>query len=233
VQNIHEDRFWLREDLSIADELLLLAPKLREEYLNYHKDFNGEFSKGKFYDHKFFNINNMLNKNYAWKQEFLKYTGLPHKRNSIPVEMRDNYYLEKEMRERYPTAVALTEKYGEDCPISTYSVLEANTIIYRHSGAENRDSKFIRIHIPLIIPEGDCFFECEGYEIDWSDIWAFNTQRIHSAHNLTNHRRLVFIIDITRDKLGIKDSTYSIPKELMKNPPPFVRGTVPKVCRNN
>jgi hypothetical protein len=37
---------WLRKEISIADELLSLAPKLTQEFLAYHTDFiEGNFSK--------------------------------------------------------------------------------------------------------------------------------------------------------------------------------------------
>jgi len=230
MQGLHEDRFWLREDLSIADELTALAPKLREEFLNYHSDFiDGEFSKGKFFDHKIYNLNEILNKQYAWKTDFLKYSLEPHEKNGVSETIKDDYYLIDEVRNRYPTAVALTEKYAKDCPISSYSILEPDTIIKRHTDIENRDAKFIRIHIPLIVPEGECFFECEGYEIDWSDIWAFNNQRAHSAYNLTDRRRLVYIFNISRSILGIEDSKYSFDFEVESATPPFVRGALPKV----
>jgi aspartyl/asparaginyl beta-hydroxylase (cupin superfamily) len=133
---------------------------------------------------------------------------------------------EEEM-EKYPTARKLIQEYGDNCPIASYSVLAPNTILQRHTGVENRSGEFIRIHIPLIIPEGDVFFEANGEEIDWSDLWAFHNQFAHSAHNNTNEWRLVFLLDIRRTFIGLEPGMpYDIKNEstYMK---PFVRQKKP------
>lgn len=98
----------------------------------------------------------------------------------------------------YPTAHKLVESFGDQCDMATYSVFEPNTILYRHTGMENRDAKNIRIHIPLYIPKGDIGFEVQGQEVYWDDIFSFNNQKLHSVWNNTNERRLIFIIDLRR-----------------------------------
>jgi hypothetical protein len=103
----------------------------------------------------------------------------------------------------YPTAHRLVQEFGDDCPIANYSYMAPNSVLHRHTGPENRTGEYIRIHIPLIIPAGDVFFECNGEEIDWSDIFAFDNQLVHSAHNLTNEHRLIFLIDIKRSSIGM------------------------------
>lgn len=101
-------------------------------------------------------------------------------------------------REKYPTAFKIIDNFGPDCTAAAYSTFEPGNMLNRHTGPENRTAKNIRIHIPLIIPEGDVGFEVDGEEIQWHDIFAFNNQKAHSAWNLTNNRRLVFIVDLTR-----------------------------------
>jgi hypothetical protein len=125
---------------------------------------------------------------------------------------------------RFLTAHKLIRKYGglEKCPIANYSILAPNSVIQRHTGIENREGKYIRIHIPLIIPEGDVFFECNGDEIDWSDIWGFNNQLPHSAHNLTDEYRLVFLIDFEREAIGMSPGEPYDPS-IERNAIPFVR----------
>jgi hypothetical protein len=214
--------YWLREEIPIAAELLSLAPALTKEFLDYHADFvDGDFAKCKTYVSPVFDTRVVQSRADAWKTDPLKYT---HKHANINQRQLHN----PEVRKRFPTAVALTEKYGNDCPISTYSIIEANAIIQRHTGIENRDNEFIRIHIPLIVPEGDIFFECEGAEIDWSDIWAFDNQLVHSAHNYTPFRRLVYLIDIRRSLLGLEvGEKYDSRRQLQV--PIFTRGAIPKV----
>jgi Aspartyl/Asparaginyl beta-hydroxylase len=213
---------WLREEIPIADELLALAPKLTEEFLQYHDDFIvGDFKNGKPYSNPHLPVSSVPSRAEAWKIDPLKYT--------YPLKnVAWHLFKDNDIRNRFPTAVALTEKYGTDCPISSYSIIEANAIIQRHTGPENRDNEFLRIHIPLIIPEGDIFFEVEGIEIDWSDLFGFDNQKIHSAHNHSPHRRLVYLIDISRTRLGIPiGEKYNPIRE--GQIPPFVRGAVPKL----
>ena len=215
--------YWLREEISIADRLLSFAPALTKEFLAYHDDFiDGDFAKCKPYVNPLWvNPNLVKSKLDAWKKDGVKYT---HKDKNVFF----NGYTTPEIKERYPTAVALTEEYGNDCVSSSYSILESNSIILRHTGIENRDNEIIRIHIPLLIPPGDIFFEVEGAEIDWSDIFAFDNQLVHSAHNNTPHRRLVYLIDITRSFLGIEPGEkFNVIRQQLQ--PPFVRGAIPKV----
>ena len=99
-----------------------------------------------------------------------------------------------------------------------------NTVLHRHTGPENRTGEYIRIHIPLIIPEGDLFFEVNGEEIDWSDIFAFNNQLAHSAHNLSNEHRMIFLIDIRRSRVGLPPGEpFNPDRHLYSMTQPFVR----------
>jgi len=114
-----------------------------------------------------------------------------------------DYFCDLSYRKKYPTAYKLVEEFGDDCPIANYSYIAPQTILHRHVGPENQSGEFIRIHIPLIIPEGDIFLEVNGEEVDWSDIFAFDNQLAHSAHNLSNEHRLIFLIDIRRSRIGM------------------------------
>ena len=102
-------------------------------------------------------------------------------------------------RSRYPTAFALVEAFGDACQMAGYSIVEPNAIIYRHTGVENRDAKSIRIHIPLYVPEGDIGIEVEGEIVRWDDVFSFNNQKLHSVWNDTPERRLVLLIDLSRE----------------------------------
>lgn len=113
---------------------------------------------------------------------------------------------------RYPTMRKILMKYDKICPIANYSILAPHSVIERHTGPENRDGKYIRIHIPLIIPEGDCFFEAADEEIDWSDIWGFHNQFAHSAHNNTDEFRLVCLIDLDRAAIGMEPGAVYDPQ---------------------
>jgi hypothetical protein len=217
--------YWLREEIPIADELLALAPALTEEFLAYHVDFDGVASNLKPYVNKLYNPLDLRKTRESWLVDALKYT---HQDADISY----NHFKTTLLRNRFPTAVALTEKYGNDCPISTYSILNSNSVIERHTGFENRDNLYLRIHIPLIVPPGDIFFECEGIEIDWTDIWGFNNQLVHSAHNPTPKKRLVYLIDIRRERLVLPPE-HKFDPEREKGIPKFVRGALPKVLHKH
>lgn len=188
---------WTKEEISISDELLSLAPKLTEEFLEYHKDFHTTFSKGLSYG-----ANNPLavlddNEKSKWKVEGLRYS-LPEQK------IEHNLFLDNQVIKNFPTASALTKKYHHHCGCSGYSVLESGGIIKPHADIENRSRKTIRIHIPLIIPE-DCMFDVIGTKITWDNLFGFDNGVIHSAYNKSDKRRLIYIIDITRAFLNIEE----------------------------
>ena len=211
---------WLREEIPMADELLALAPQLLNEFLAYHTDFlEGDFAKGIPYKNPNFDTGPYKSRPDAWKIDPLKYTNPKH---DLVVDNTDK------LSQRFPTASALTKRYGDNCPVSAYSILEHNAVIARHTGVENRDGLYVRVHIPLLVPPGDIFFEVEGVEIDWSDIFAFDNQFIHSAYNYTDQRRLVYLLDLHRDVLGIGPGIKTN-FERFDTVSEFVRGQFPKV----
>jgi len=153
---------------------------------------------------------------HAWKNVELKYH-CPFENIHWDI---DPEYAQK----RYPVAYKLIQEFGDDCPISSFSYIGPMSTLHRHTGPENRLGEFIRIHIPLIIPPGDIFFEVHGEEIDWSDIFAFDNQLAHSAHNLSNDHRLIFLIDIRRSRIGMPPGqTYNRDRQLHSVATPFVR----------
>lgn len=152
-----------------------------------------------------------------WQSSFIKYEW---RDQGIRKDLRDDLVA------KFPTAIKLVETYGhENCPIANYSCLGPYSQLNRHTGNENKTGEFVRVHVPLIIPEGDVFFEVMGEEIDWSDIFCFNNQFVHSAHNNTAHWRLCFLIDIRCTTIGLPPGMpYN--KELEESAPPFIRGKV-------
>lgn len=223
---------WLREEIPIADELLSLAPKLTAEFLAYHNDFiDGAFAKSWSYDSQMakeninIDIDKIISKRGVWKIEGIRYS------NPTYNIYKDDSDL-PEMRERYPTAVALTKKYSDVCQISLYSALEPHGCIQRHTNFENINREFLRIHIPLIIPEGDIYFEVEGTEIDWTDLYGFDDQAVHSGCNHTEKRQLVYLLDIRRSYLGIPEGPV-YDKEREKKCPAFERGALPKLLHSH
>jgi|TARA_B100001094_G_scaffold197685_1_gene191797 hypothetical protein len=115
----------------------------------------------------------------------------------------------KKNRDRLPVLRKIIEKYEEWINVITYSMIAPNSVVLRHTGHENLDGKYLRLHFPLHIPEGDLFLEVNDEEIQFSEApFAFNNQIVHSAHNRTGKHRLVMILDLYRPFLGIPTSYY-------------------------
>ncbi len=152
----------------------------------------------------------------GWKNIELKYVD-PFNNTSWALDS-------EVMRREFPTAHSILEHYGEDVPIASYSYLAPMTSIHRHTGPENRLGEYIRIHIPLIVPDGDIFFEVNGEEVLWTDIFAFDNQLAHSAHNFTSKPRLIFLIDIRRSRIGLPPGLpWSRNRQLYSLTIPFAR----------
>jgi hypothetical protein len=107
---------------------------------------------------------------------------------------------------KFPTAAKLVKHFGEEkCNTAMYSLLAPNTKIKPHTDGEDLEREFVRIHMPLIVPAGDCYFEINNSQKKWDSIWAFDTQETHSAYNNTDEWRLVFILDLRRSKVGLDE----------------------------
>jgi hypothetical protein len=195
---------WSKEEISIADELMSLVPKLRDEFLKYHTDFDTTFNGGTPYSvaNPSAILDNVPGK-VDWKVEGIRYALF--ERNIVT-----NLFMDPKIRNNFPTATGLTEKYINCCGCSGFSILESIGIISRHLDVENRLHKTVRIHIPLIVPEGDCGLEVNGTSLKWSDLFAFDNGELHSAYNRTKKRRLIYIIDIQRSFLSIPNYDNTI-----------------------
>lgn len=223
-------RIYRRHEIPIADELMSYQEALRADFMgNYssleeairaqgvpalRRDNISEESANYVAQSKVQGSDQYAGDFEKWKAVNIKYE---HRDQNIRLDCS------RRQREKYATAYKLLQKYGdEDCPILNYSCMAPNTVIQRHTGVENRSGEFIRIHIPLIIPKGDVFFEVYGEIVDWSDLFAFNNQFVHSAHNLTSEYRLVFLLDLRRSIVGLPPGA-PYDESLEKEAPPFIR----------
>ena len=194
-----------RHEIPVAEQLMPYRDNLLSEFLAYHTDFiDGEFAKGEIVDTGF-DISTYRENTNDWRN-----TGIKYNKDTY------TYRMPAEQAQFFPTANKIVDYLGDDCPVCTYSVMEPHTVIKRHFGPDhyfqdsinNRQVEFIRIHIPLIIPDGDVFFEVAGEEVRWDDIFAFDNQKLHSAYNLTDQRRLIFLIDIRRSRIRMPPGEY-------------------------
>tara|TARA_R110000796_G_scaffold22353_1_gene64848 strand:- start:1364 stop:2008 length:645 start_codon:yes stop_codon:yes gene_type:complete len=172
------------DEVKFANLFRSLRTALLEDFQRAHPDFQdgAEFKSVNYYNNPTGRNNQLYSKESAWKISAVKAFGT----------------LKTETKKLYPTAYDLVESFGDNCFIGCYSIFEPNTILYRHTGTENRTAENIRIHIPLYVPDGDIGFEVEGEEVSWDDVFSFNNQKLHGGWNHTNERRLVFLIDLKR-----------------------------------
>lgn len=153
----------------------------------------------------------------GWKGIHFKY-----ERHDDLIDFKLDRTENDQLAKKYPTGYKLVKSFGEFCPIASYSILAPQTILYRHTGPENRTGEYIRIHIPLIIPEGDVFLEASGEEVTWDNIWGFNNQHAHSAYNLTDEWRVIFMIDLHREHIGMEPGE-PFTDEIDLSHKPFIR----------
>ena len=86
------------------------------------------------------------------------------------------------------------------------SVLQPHSWLLPHNGASNG---FVRCHLGLRVPAPApiCAFTIAGQEISWEEgkIFMFGDMNVHSAHNGSDKRRYVMILDVVRPQfLSIK-----------------------------
>lgn len=194
---------YLGKELPFVDYFESKKESLRNEFLAEYPDFSStEVLKNSdiMQNNITAKISTTRGRGTAWKMLPVKgsYFGQPPYYGAYSLE---------ESKAKFPTMVSIIDFFGFDnLGAVTYSVLEANGIIARHTGPENRAGKFIRCHIPLIVPEGDLGMEINGEVVDWSESFGFNNQIIHSVWNNTDYRRLVLMIDIRRSHIGLTDA---------------------------
>lgn len=210
-----------RHEIPYVDHLMTYKDDLIKEFLAYHDNWHNldEDIKGVIVN-RFENrdISNWLNHPEAWKVSWFRYE----------FTSDGEEHLNSERLEYFPTIKKILKELEGQVGHLTYSIMEPDTVISRHTGPENRKGEHLRIHLPLIIPEGDIFFEVNGEEIDWSEPFGFNNQYLHSAYNYSSQRRLILLIDIKRSFLGLPPCPPYFSKahlEYMRKVPPFVRQT--------
>lgn len=198
-----------RHEIPYVDHLMTYKDALVKEFLEFHDNwFNAdEDVKGLVLSRPGGrNIEYFLSDPNAWKASWFRYEFTPGGKVATNIENLQHF----------PTVEKILTELEGQLGIVMYSILEANSVISRHTGPENRTGEYLRIHLPLIVPDGDIFLEVNGEEIDWSEPFGFNNQYIHSAHNYSSQRRLVFLIDIKRSFLGLPPGFPFYSKEHIK-----------------
>lgn len=182
------------------DYLMGLREELIEEFFKQHPNHEGQD----------FWPTDALTLPNSWGMSLLKYNHVNEKDNPDKQETaQERMSLIKQYEEakaKYPVAYSkIVDHWGDDCHVAAYLTMHPGTVLRRHTGDENRDAKYIRIHIPLIIPEGDLGMEIFGEQVSWDDLFAFDNQKIHSAWNFTDKPRLIFLLDLARSACNMPE----------------------------
>ena len=225
--------FWRGNELPIADLLRSYQTALRDDFMagfssleeasNYHLRPQVEVVDGREYNQTQQLVKTVNPDSGKHEPDATGWQVGPVKYERHDDVMDFSFTIDEEQGKRWPTAYKLVTHFGNDCQCSAYSVLKPNSKIDRHTGPENRTGEFIRIHIPLIVPEGDIYLEALDEEVTWDDVWGFNNQLAHSAHNNTNEYRLVFLIDLRRTAIGLDAGVPYDPDFGAESVGPFVR----------
>lgn len=109
-----------------------------------------------------------------------------------------------DLRKIYPTAMQIMDAYGDSCTNAIYTVMPPQSVFVTHIDGELTGRNLIRLHIPLVIPEGEVYMQFGDEKVYWKDFVGFNGLAMHSAHNLTDEWGLIFLMDLDARVAGIE-----------------------------
>lgn len=187
MSTMNEKYIFELDEIPIKDQLLSLQSKLILEFINAYPDID----------------NNLLLGTKIFRSRYSDYNPVMNSTDWRIVGIKSQGNLINENRLQFPAAFGIVDELGDDCQDAGYSILAPNSVIYRHTDKDNRQAKKIRIHIPIRIPVGDVGIEINGDVKTWDSIFGFNTQKLHSVWNNTNSKRVIFILDVNRERLGL------------------------------
>jgi aspartyl/asparaginyl beta-hydroxylase (cupin superfamily) len=100
---------------------------------------------------------------------------------------------------RCPFTASLVREQFPRHGAAGYSVLRASTRIQPHQGYQGN---FLRCHLGLNIPDGDCGLTVNGETRKWDTgkVLVFDDRLTHEAWNLTTEERVIFLADFVADQ---------------------------------
>lgn len=95
---------------------------------------------------------------------------------------------------RCPLTAALLAEHIPSHGAAGFSLLEPHTRIQPHVGYQGQ---FLRCHLGLEVPPGDCALRAAGETRRWEEgrVLIFDDRVMHEAWNLTEGERVVLLID--------------------------------------
>jgi hypothetical protein len=113
---------------------------------------------------------------------------------------------------RYPQSRLLMQLLGDDASYIGYKVMEPGERGPRRVFRTGVNGDYVRVCVPLIVPQGDCYMEVCGEEQALSTALAYNAHYLHSSYNLTTEPALLLHLEVKRSLLGLDPapSAYSV-----------------------
>lgn len=99
---------------------------------------------------------------------------------------------------RCPLTSALIRDIAPTHGVVTFSSLKPQTNLSPHVGYQG---EFLRVHLGLVVPEGDCALRVQNETRSWEQgkVMVFDDRFEHSAWNRTNEERSVLLFDFVPD----------------------------------
>ncbi len=96
--------------------------------------------------------------------------------------------------ERCPVTAEIVREHIPRHGAAGFSVLAPGTRIHPHQGYQG---EFLRCHLGLVVPDGDCALKIESEARPWraGKVMIFDDRYQHEAWNLTDKERIVLLID--------------------------------------
>lgn len=93
-----------------------------------------------------------------------------------------------------PLTASLVVRHAPDHGAAGFSILQPGTRISPHRGFQGR---YLRAHLGLSVPTGDCGLRVEGRSARWQEgqVLVFDDRVEHEAWNLTDEERVVLLVD--------------------------------------
>ncbi len=152
------------------------------------------------------------------KEEFLKVNGLDttdvplypagsyaeldvHKKWKMLV-IKNMGEWDLENAQKFPVVKSLADYFGDSCRSIGISILDPGAEVLPHTDTEEGFEDYLIIHVPLIIPLGDCGFTENGINGKWieGECFILDVSKPHSVWNFTEDPRVVILIELLKEK---------------------------------
>jgi len=119
----------------------------------------------------------------------------------------------KGFTEKVPQTANLIRNNIKHYSTAGFSRLKAGEVIQPHVG---RQGIFLRYHLGIDVPNGDCGLKCDNKIHRWENgkSFVFDDRLEHSAWNKTNQDRIILLIDYVPNSISESERVMYMRKKL-------------------